>query len=410
MSDIQRSPRIQVERGNLMQQKMNQKTVFIILAIFFVSINLRPAVTSVGPLLATISEALQVSSTQISLLTAIPVFCMGLFAPLAVPLQKNLGYKWSIALLLVLIGVATVARIAFSSYSALLFTSFLAGFAIAIISPMMNAYIKEKFPKKMEPVIGVYSFAIGFGAMLSSGFTSIIYKRFDDNWALALGIWGFLAVIALASWLTAVDSGKGIVAQSNSTVAVRNPWKDKLAWAILIYFGIQTSLFFSLTTWLVSIAEEQGMSLLTAGSVLTLMTFVQLVGNIIIPSMINRYPNRIVWLHSLVVMGLVGSVFFFIDATWAIWVGTIIYGVVLSGLFPIGLMLPLDEARNHEEANEWSSMVLSGGFMMSAILPLLIGIVFDWTGEHFMTKLIFIILFLFMSVSIFVMQKLKKSV
>lgn len=83
-----------------MQQKMNQKTVFIILAIFFVSINLRPAVTSVGPLLATISRALQVSSTQISLLTAIPVFCMGLFAPLAVPLQKisaingPLHYYW----------------------------------------------------------------------------------------------------------------------------------------------------------------------------------------------------------------------------------------------------------------------------------------------------------------------------
>lgn len=393
-----------------MNQKKIGNTLIILIAIFLVSINLRPSVTSVGPILSTISEALNVSSTQMSLLTSIPVFCMGLFAPLAVPFQKKMGYKWSITLLLALIGAATLARILFSSYSALLVTSFLAGFAIAIISPMINAFIKEKFPTKIALVIGVYSFAIGFGALISSGFTSIIYKRFNENWALALGIWGFLAVIALVSWLIAVDSEKGKVAVLNSTEAVRNPWKNKLAWAILFYFGLQTSLFFSLTTWLVSIAEEQGMSLLTAGSVLTLMTLVQLVGNIIIPSMINRYPSRIVWLHSLIGIGLIGSIFFFIDATWGIWIGTIIYGVVLSGLFPIGLMLPLDEAKNTEEANEWSSMVLSGGFMMSAILPLVIGYVFDLTGEHFITKLIFVILFVFMSISVFVMQKIKKSV
>lgn len=393
-----------------MQQTRKYQNVLIIIAIFFVSLNLRPAVTSVGPLLATISEALQVSSTQISLLTAIPIFCMGLFAPLAVPLQKKFGYKWSVALFVTLIGVATVARTLFSSYSALLVTSFLAGLAIAIISPMLNAYIKEKFPTKMEPVIGVYSFAIGVGAMLSSGFTSILYKRFDDNWAFALGIWGFLAVLALVSWLVAIDSGKSTMPLSTTKIAARNPWKNKLAWAILIYFGLQTSLFFSLTTWLVSIAEEQGMSLLTAGSLLTLMTFVQLIGNILIPSLINRYPNRIVWLHSLIALGFVGSLFFFLDATWAIWVGTFINGIVLSGLFPIGLMLPLDEAKNEREANEWSSMVLSGGFMMSAIVPLAIGIVFDLTDTHFITKLIFVFLFLCMSISIIIMQKLRKAV
>lgn len=49
------------------------KTALILLAIFLVSINLRPAVTSIGPILSTISDALGVSSTQISLLTSIPV-------------------------------------------------------------------------------------------------------------------------------------------------------------------------------------------------------------------------------------------------------------------------------------------------------------------------------------------------
>lgn len=74
-----------------MKQRSKWSTVLIILAIFLVSINLRPAVTSVGPILSTIRESLHVSSTQMSLLTSIPVFCMGLFAPLAVPIQKSTG-------------------------------------------------------------------------------------------------------------------------------------------------------------------------------------------------------------------------------------------------------------------------------------------------------------------------------
>lgn len=392
-----------------MKQNKGLKIAFIILSIFLVSINLRPAVTSVGPILSTISDALGVTSTQMSLLTSVPVFCMGLFAPLAVPIQKYFGYKWSIATLTLLIGIATAARISFSSYIALVVTSFFAGFAIAIVSPIINAYIKEKFPTKLEPVIGVYSFAIGFGATISSGFTGIFYESFDGNWSLALGVWGILAVVAMVCWILTVDPSK-VEQQKHATQQTRNPWKNKLAWIIMIYFGLQTSLFFSLTTWLVSIALEQGLSLLTAGSVLTLMTIVQLVGNILIPSLINRYPNRIIWLHSLIIIGIAGSILFFVDASWVIWACAVIFGIVLSGLFPIGLMLPLDEAKNNQEANEWSSMVLSGGFMMSAIVPLVIGVVFDRTTTHFMTKIIFVLLFILMSLSIFVMQKLKKQV
>ncbi|MEG0385548.1 MAG: MFS transporter [Solibacillus sp.] len=391
-----------------MQQKQTWKYVLILLAIFLVSINLRPAITSVGPLLTTIGQSLQVSSTQMSLLTSIPVFCMGLFAPLAVPIQKKLGYRNAIVLFVFLIGIATIARIYISDYGSLLATSFVVGLAIAIISPMLNAFIKEKFPGKFETVIGVYSFAIGFGATISAGFTGVFYDRFQGNWAFAIGIWGILAFIAMVGWLVAVDGKKTVAVHQNQVEEVRNPWKNKQAWAMLFYFGFQTSVFFSLTTWLPSIALEQGMTLLIAGSVLTLMSVVQLIGNIFIPIAMNRYPNRIKWLASLIGIGLVGTLISFIDANWAIWASAVIFGVVLSGLFPIGLMLPLDEAKNNREANEWSSMVLSGGFMMSAIIPLVIGVIFDMTGNHLMTKVVIVVLMIAMAVSIFIMQKLKK--
>lgn len=391
-----------------MQQNKGWKLWIAFIAIFFVSLNLRPSVTSVGPLLDTIATDLGVSSTQMSLLTSIPVFCMGLFAPLAVPLQKKMGYRHAINLLMVLIGMATAARLVFASYAGLLVTSFLTGFAIAIISPMINAYIKERFGDKMAPVIGVYSFAIGTGASLSAGFTGIFYKM-ANSWAIALAIWGLLAIFALVTWTLAVENTPE-KQQEEVEEQARNPWKSKLAWIIMLYFGLQTSLFFSLTTWLVSMAIEQGMTLLTAGSVLTAMSLVQLVGNIVIPSLLNKYPSRIAWLYGLIVFGMMGALVLFIESSWSIWVGAIILGASLSGLFPIGLLLPLDEARNHREANEWSSMVLSGGFMMSAIAPLVIGFVFDGTGSHVYTKVIFVVLFILMAVSIFYLQRNQRHV
>lgn len=391
-----------------MEQNKGWKLWIAFIAIFFVSLNLRPSVTSVGPLLDTIAADLSVSSTQMSLLTSIPVFCMGLFAPLAVPLQKKLGYRTAVNVLMLLIGAATLVRIVFASYVGLLVTSFLTGFAIAIISPMINAYIKERFGEKMAPVIGVYSFAIGGGATLSAAFTGVFYETFN-SWAIALGVWGLLAIFALVTWTMAVERTPASATHVDEQAA-RNPWKTTRAWIILLFFGLQTSLFFGLTTWLVSMALEQGMPLLTAGSVLTMMTIVQLVGNIVIPSLLSKYPNRISWLYGLIALGMVGALILFIDASWSIWIGAMILGASMSGLFPIGLLLPLDEATNNREANEWSSMVLSGGFMMSAIIPLVIGVVYDGLGVHFYTKIIFAVLFVLMALSIYWLQYNRRHV
>lgn len=390
-----------------MQQMSNPKKWIIFAAIFFVSINLRPSVTSIGPLVNTIQDELNVSSMMMSLLTSIPVFCMGLFAPFAVPMQMKFGYRTSINVLIVLIGLATAARFYFDSFFALILTSFLTGFAIAIISPIINAYIKERFKEKMAPVVGIYSFAIGGGASLSAGFTGPMYES-TNNWSLALSVWGALAILALIFWSLAVEKNMVVTEAEDVQEEGRNPWKSKLSWIIMLYFGLQTALFFSLTAWLPSMGQERGMTIITAGNVLTIMSIVQLVGNLTISSLIGKYPNLIAWLFGLIGSGTIGSLILFIDTNWAIWVGAMILGAALSGLFPIGLMLPLQEARNNREANEWSSMVLSGGFMLSAILPLVIGFVYDANGTHYATKIIFVILFILMSISIVFLKRAKR--
>lgn len=384
--------------------------ILIVVSIFFVALNTRPAVTAIGPLFNVLMDSLQVSNTHLSLLTSIPVFCMGLFAPLAVPMQKKLGTKWAIGILLIIIALANGLRFVKESYLILLVTSFAAGFAIAIIGPILNAYIKEKFPSRFTTVVGVYSFGIGAGATLSSGLTVSIYNAFNKSWTIALGGWIILAIVALAIWLLAVPNEK-VAAQETAipTVeTVRNPWKNGHAWTMLLFFGLQTALFFALMSWLPAMLQDKGFSLVVASAVLTFMSIVQLAGNIIITTLMEKWTNRITWILTLSALGIVGFGLLWIGTGSILWFAVFLIGIVLSGLFPIGLLLPLDEATNNEEANSWSSMVLSGGFMISAILPLLIGVLYDKTANHNITYAIFIIFMLGIIGTTLLLKKNKK--
>lgn len=359
---------------------------------FFVALNMRPAVTSIGPLFNVLMESLQVSNTQMSLLTSIPVFCMGLFAPVAVPLQRRLGTKFSIALLLTIIGLANGLRWLQESFVLLVVTSFAAGLAIAIIGPMVNAFIKEQFPNRFATVVGVYSFGIGTGATLSAALTVSFYNGFHKDWTIALGSWAMLAVLALIIWLLVIPNQveqSSVQKDERIKEAVRNPWKNSRAWTILLYFGFQTSLFFSMMSWLTPILQDKGLTLVAASSMLTFLSIIQMIGNIVVPILMEKWSNRIRWLLSLGIIGVIGFALLWLGTGWLLWIGVLIIGIVLSGLFPIGLLLPLDEARSHEEANSWSSMVMSGGFMMSAIIPTLIGYCYDLTGNHSFTFVIF---------------------
>jgi len=380
----------------MINKQWKASSVLMVVCIFFVALNMRPAVTAIGPLYNVLLESLHISNTKMSFLTSIPVFCMGLFAPVAVPLQKKLGTKTAITLLIVLLAFANGLRFLKESYGLLVVTSFLAGFAIALIGPMLNAYIKKKFPNRFTTVVGIYSFGIGTGATLSAALTVTLYRHFDGSWTIALGSWSILALSALIMWFLLVQKEEQELSRKDekSEQLTRNPWKSIRAWTMLIYFGLQTSLFFSLMSWLVPILQDKGYSLGEASSILTLMSFIQMIGNIVVPILMEKWTSRIAWLFALGVLGILGFALLWVGSGMLLLMAVFIIGIVLSGLFPIGLLLPLDEAETNEEANSWSSMVLSGGFIISAIIPIVIGYCYDITGNHTVTFAIFMIIML----------------
>jgi len=391
----------------MINKQWKASSVLMVVCIFFVALNMRPAVTAIGPLYNVLLESLHISNTKMSFLTSIPVFCMGLFAPVAVPLQKKLGTKTAITLLIVLLALANGLRFLKESYGLLVVTSFLAGFAIALIGPMLNAYIKKKFPNRFTTVVGIYSFGIGTGATLSAALTVTFYSQFYGSWTIALGSWSILALSALMMWYLLIQKEGQELSRKDekSEQLTRNPWKSIRAWTMLIYFGLQTSLFFSMMSWLVPMLQDKGYSLGAASTILTCMSFIQMIGNIVVPILMEKWTSRIAWLFALGVLGILGFALLWVGSGTLLLFAVFIIGIVLSGLFPIGLLLPLDEARTNEEANSWSSMVLSGGFIISAIIPIVIGYCYDITGNHSVTFAIFMTIMLGIMATTFSLKK-----
>ncbi|MDX1770669.1 MAG: MFS transporter [Planococcaceae bacterium] len=386
-----------------------KKTIAMLYAaIFLIALNLRPAVTSIGPLLDTIRNDLHLTNSEVSLLTAIPVICMGLFAPLAVHWLNKFGQRKGISILIIIIGGMTLLRTWFYDYISLLITAFIIGIAIAIIGPIISSLIKEKFPTRMASAIGIYSLGMGAGATLSAGLTGVIYVIVSERWEIALSIWSALALLAYVVWILSIKDAKVVKepVEMDEPVVFRSPWSNTRAWLILLFFGFQASLFFSLTTWLGSAAGELGFNVIEAGTVISVLTIAQIAGNIFIPLLLEKFPNRSFWIYFSLTLGTVGLVLLLMNSTLLIWPASVFLGLTLGGLFPLALLLPLDETTDAREANAWTAMVQTGGFIMGGLTPLAIGILYDITGTHQMTYYVLLMLLVGMFVvTIFLIKK-----
>jgi len=390
-----------------------QNSILILFTIFAVSINLRPAITSIGPMLETIREQLSLSNTQVSLLTSVPVICMGVFASLAPILSRKFGLKYTMYAMLILIGAMTGLRGFVSGFPVLITTAFIIGISIAVIGPLLSAMIKQYFPDRAASVIGIYSFGMGAGSAASAGLTGVFFEA-TGSYFFALSIWAVLALVGLVTWFFAMQGKMEIRQQAPAVVKAQrkntvSPWKSRKAWLFLLFFGLQSSLFFSIITWLAPIASSVGMTLLQAGALLSVMMTVQLFLNLLLPLAMAKYPGRKYWIYLMLGSGMVATGLFWTGIHPLMWVGAFIMGIPLGGLFPAALLLPLDETETPEETNSWTAMMQTGGFIIGGLLPLIIALVYDLTANHRYTFIIMLSLYSMMFVLTFLIGDKKEA-
>ena len=351
----------------------------MIIALFIASLNLRPSINSIAPLLETIRTSLGMNASVASLLTSIPVLCMGLFAPVAIKFSGKWGIERVLGWSMLVIGVGTILRFFTQSTSFLLITALIAGIGIAFAGPLLPGFIKRHFPKHVPSMIAIYTVALTLGAALSSSLI-VPMQNSMNSWQSALGIWGVLAFVAvLLWWLFVMRQIKPQDHPASIGTKTKMPWTNKKAWVLTLSFGMMAMLFYSFTAWLPEIIQGMGYSKSYAASALTIFVVVQIPVSLVLPILLRKFPSRRLWLLVSALLQLVGIVM--LASSIEPLVATFFIGIGTGGLFSLNILLPLDATDNPQEAAAWSAMTQSVGYVIGATGPLILGWIHDATDS-----------------------------
>ncbi|MBW5448954.1 MFS transporter [Cohnella sp. CFH 77786] len=362
-----------------------RKNVLMVVALFLACLNLRPAINSIAPLLENIRAELGMSAALASLLTSIPVLCMGIFSPLAV----KAGGKWGIerikGLSLVIIGTGTVIRLFANTASLLLISALITGIGIAFIGPLLSGFIKRHFPGHVPAMIAVYTVALTMGAAFGSALSAPLLHLFH-SWQRSLAFWAVIAFVAAFAWWLFVNrqikgKAEAIPAGTAGTAGTkaRLPWGNGKAWILTVSFGLLAMLFYSFTAWLPQMIQGMGYAKSYAATCLTAFVVIQIPVSLVLPILLRKLPSRRLWLFVSGLIEFAGLMLFAVQADPL--PGSALIGIGAAGVFSLNLMLPIDATDNAQDAAAWSAMVQSAGYVIGAAGPLLLGWIHDATGS-----------------------------
>jgi len=400
-----------VDELNKPNGNMNNKaaSVLAIAALFMASLNLRPVVTSVAPVLESIRNDLGMNGVAASLLVSIPVLCMGLLSPLSIRLGHRLGSERVIIGSLILIGLSTLLRIVAHTELLLVMTTFLAGVGIAIMAPLLSGFIKKHLSSSMPMMIALYTMALSLGAALGSSLSAPIQLKFH-SWQIALSLWAILAIAALPFWFGVL---RRQAPEPAVTVALAStpklPWGNKKAWLLAIHFGLLVMVFYSIMGWLPLMLIKAGDTQLHATLMLTIFAIVQIPSGLLLQILMKRIPSRWTWLIVGSSMQAVGLLFLF--NPMLSWIGVLLCGFSSGALFALGSLLPIEAASSPQEAASWAAMIQSVGYLIGAMGPILIGWTYDGMG-HFRLAILGMILvsLLIIVIQLFIVPRRGKDI
>jgi len=374
------------------------RSIYLIIVIFLLSLNLRPSITSVGPLLEIIKTDLGMSGIIASLITTLPVFCMGLFSLLSIKLSNRLGIEKSLLLAMILIFAATLLRAFFHSSGLLIATALVSGIGIGISGPLISGFVKKHFPDKLG-VTSVYSVAMVIGAAVAITFSIPLFHALNESWQLSLSFWSILALVAAISLIPLLKGKTDHQAFTLPSLRIAN----KRVYASILFFGCMATIFYSVTAWLAPFAQSKGMSISESGLLLTLFTLIQIPISFLIPMLASKKVSRKLLLLLCCLCEMIGIILLL--AYVSPWLAAVFLGIGAGGLFPLALLIPIADSKSTEEATSWSAQMQFGGFILGSIGPLVFGFTLDMFGSFTPALVVVLVTILVMSAAIVVMER-----
>nr|WP_066927208.1 MFS transporter [Streptomyces sp. NBRC 110611] len=359
-----------------------RRALYIGVGVILLALNLRPALVAVSPLAGTIRTDSGMSAAATSLLTALPLLCFGLLAPVAPRLGRRFGMERSLLGTMALICAGTALRL-LDSVVALFAGTIVIGAGIAVANVLLPGLIKRDFPARAGLMTGLYSMSLFGGAALAAGITVPVQQAAGLSWQATLACWGTPALLALVFWLPQTGARTRVPAGAAREAAhpVRGLWRDPLAWQVTGYMGLQSLSYYAAAAWLPTMFTDAGMSAGDAGWMLSFSSLLGIAGSFLAPVIVGRRlrAGALAALAALLCAAAFTGVL--VAPVGGAYVWTVLLGLGQGAAISLALLFIVQRAPDIRHTAQLSSMAQCFGYILAATGPSVLGAVHDASGS-----------------------------
>lgn len=359
-------------------------SVLVLAGVVAVALNLRTAITTVGPLVPTLRAELAVSNVGLGLIGTVPVLCFGLVSPVAPVLGRWFGIGRALAGSMVLLSVAIAVR-AVSGFGWLLAGTIGLGVAIGIGNVLLPALVKGRFPHRTSQLTSAYTALMVLAATVSAGLAVPLAERASLGWAL--GVWALPAAVGAVVVIASLVLEGRLVPPSGSPAAAgraltgRELRHQPLAWQVTAFMGLQSLLFYVPIAWLPDVVVERGMTDAQAGALLGAYNVAGLIGVLVIPLLHRGRAGQRRSAGVACALVVAGTALLLVPGLAAVVPAAVLLGLGSGGTISLVLSFFALRTTSAADAAALSGMAQSIGYLVAAAGPVLWGAVRDLSGS-----------------------------
>ncbi|WP_051143521.1 MFS transporter [Acidipropionibacterium acidipropionici] len=165
--------------------------------VFLVALNLRPALTAVGPVLPRLGADLRIDEGAQGLIGSLPLLAFAAVSPVVHRVAARLGTDRTVLVAVVLLASGILIR-STTGVPGLWVGTVVVGSAIAVGNVLVPVIVRRDYPGRVSAATGVYSACITLAAALAS--VAAVPLADASGWRAALGVWALPAGLVALVW------------------------------------------------------------------------------------------------------------------------------------------------------------------------------------------------------------------
>ncbi len=351
--------------------------LLVVVGIVVLGFNLRPTAVSVGPVLDEITGGLGMSATTAGVLTTLPVLAFAVFGALAPWSARVVGLHRVTLLALVAVTVGLAGRARVDAVPAFLLLSLVALAGMATANVLLPSLVKLHFPERVGLMTSVYTTALAVGLTLASVLTVPVSEQLG-SWRGGLAAWAVTAAVAALPWLGLVRHDR-TPEEAPHTISLGAVARTRLGWALALFFGLQSLQAYAVFGWFAKVYRDAGFSAATSGLLLGVITAMSIPLSIWLPAWAARMRTQTGLIVAVICCYPVGYLGLVLAPVRGAWLWAVMVGCG-AAIFPVVLTLIGLRARTSAGTAALSGFAQSVGYLMAAVGPFGMGLLYDLTG------------------------------